>query len=172
MQSSRSTAVVRTMVGLRAGEDVRCCGVGGAQDATNRAMSEQTAGMATEKHGRDDVSSEYPDGFLQAVKIPTAGGGQRWLKEEVGWLRAPTPPPPSRTIPRLGRRDKRLRNRSVGPWNRLARRSVWCAKTKELCTFRPVTTTHSLCQHGPTEQLRGCRRRVRESASRMDMSRR
>ena len=79
---------------------------GGAQDATNRAMSEQTAGMATEKHGRDDVSSEYPDGFLQAVEIPTAGGGQRWLKEEVGWLRAPTPPPPSRTIPRFGRRYK------------------------------------------------------------------
>ena len=106
MQSSRSSAESRTMLGVRAGEDVRCGG--GVQHAMNRPTPEETAGTATGRDGRDDVWREYPDGFRQAEETRTAGGGQQRLKEEIGWLRAPTPPPPSRTVPRFGRRDQWL----------------------------------------------------------------
>ena len=56
------------------------------QYAANLPTSEQSTEMAPGKDGRDDVSSEYPEVFRQAVEALTAGGSRRALKEENGGL--------------------------------------------------------------------------------------
>ena len=103
-----------------------------------------------------------PRRFITCCLRFTTGVTARHARLASGWLAAPLPGgsrtrwiatrgfsswhPPLQGLP--------WRNKhSGGPWNRPARRSARCSKTKELCTFRPFTTTHRLCQHGPPERL-------------------
>lgn len=94
MQSLRSLAVIRTMVGLCAGNDVRC-----RWTMRRRRIGPRLNSLPRRRRGGMGATTcrgSILTCWAKPSRYPTQGGGQRALKEEIDWLGARTPPPSGR----------------------------------------------------------------------------